>query len=1208
MAQASDTVWLPVLPSMKDFGPALIKGTGAAAEKAGDGAGKRMGKALALGIAGVAAGAVGVGKALYEVGSTFDDVTDTIRVGTGAQGEALDGLVATAKKVGTAVPSSFEDIGSTVADVNTRMGLSGETLEKVSSQYLQAGNILGETVDINKTSAAFEAFGIKGDDVSGAMDHLFQVSQATGVGMNELASSAQRSAPALKTLGFSFEETTALVGTLDKAGLNSSAMMGAMSKGLVTLAKDGEKPQEAFQRTVTEIDGFIKKGDQAGALKLASKVFGTKGATQFVEAVGKGAVGLDNMAKAAGQTDDTILGLGTETADFAEQWQLFKNNVLVWLEPLGTKVFGALGTAMGEVTGGVRAFGAAWAANDGDITSSGFPGFMERLANISRTVFGFFQTNVMPILSQFWGMFQTHLLPVLAEFVPQIAKLWTELSPVSLLFGAIAPLLPQIGEAFGSMASTVGGLLQALIPMGQQLVQHLVPVFNTLIQSVLPVVMTLIKTFAEVVLPPVVAAFGSIVQAIGPVVGILSAVLIPLIQFLLPIVSNVFTTIANIIAGAMQAVQGIIQVVTGLIAGNWSLVWTGIQNVFGGIWNAIVGYMGGAWEHIKLIFGGALSFISGLWNTVWGAISGFFVGIWNGIVGYFTTQIEAFKLVFTLALGFLATAWENAWNGIKSFFSGIWRDIKGVFNAVITFVKTVFSAVFTWFRDSVIAPVWNGIKNIITGWWRIVSGIFSAVGSFIRNTLAPAFTWFRDSVIKPVWDGIKAAISAVWEKGIKPVFDAITNVVTKTLPDAFKKAKEAIESVFRGVANVARTPINFVIGTVYNNGLKSLFNGIAEKLGLGWRLPDVGEIPAFAKGGQHKGGWALVGEEGPELVNFSAPGRVYTAAETQAMLGGQEQAPHDALGALGGSKPADAQLAVGGFWGDVWNNVTATVGAAKDWVVGRIADGVRALVEPIKTGLTAAMPGGGINELIRGGAFKVIDDMTGWAIKKDDAKEAAQIASGAGSGAVYDGPLGAFHRPSAGPFTSMFGQRWGRLHAGVDIAGGGPTFAALPGVVQNVGWNAVAGRTGIGIVLNHGPDLWTYYGHNPSLGAVKVRPGDKVQGGQHIGEQGATGNVTGTHLHFEVQKGRVGAAVDPMPYLHDQGGWLQPGISQILNATRKPEAILNSEQWSSMHKLAAQTIERRGGDTITVIANEAISGQAVADSLAFAARRNNRRS
>ena len=75
-----------------------------------------------------------------------------------------------------------------------------------------------------------------------------------------------------------------------------------------------------------------------------------------------------------------------------------------------------------------------------------------------------------------------------------------------------------------------------------------------------------------------------------------------------------------------------------------------------------------------------------------------------------------------------------------------------------------------------------------------------------------------------------------------------------------------------------------------------------------------------------------------------------------------------------------------------------------------------------------------------------------------------------------------------------------------------------------------------------------------------------------------------------------------------QGGWLQPGIAQILNATRKPEAILNSEQWSSMHKLAAQTIERRGGDTITVIANEAISGQAVADSLAFAARRNNRRS
>jgi hypothetical protein len=46
-----------------------------------------------------------------------------------------------------------------------------------------------------------------------------------------------------------------------------------------------------------------------------------------------------------------------------------------------------------------------------------------------------------------------------------------------------------------------------------------------------------------------------------------------------------------------------------------------------------------------------------------------------------------------------------------------------------------------------------------------------------------------------------------------------------------------------------------------------------------------------------------------------------------------------------------------------------------------------------------------------------------------------------------------------------------------------------------------------------------------------------------------------------------GAATAP-PLLHDQGGYLQPGLSTILNRTRKPEAILNSQQWSDIHKLA----------------------------------------
>ena len=347
------TGYFQLVPSMqgseKKITDEISSAVGGAADSAGTEGGKKLSERLAEGLKGWALPALaggmlaGLGKGLYEVGNVFDNVNDTIRVGTGASGESLQSMVDIAKRIGRSVPEEYSKIGSTVADLNTRLGLSGETLEKVASQYLEAGRLLGQDVDINKTTAAFSAFGLKGDEVSAAMDNLFRVSQATGVGMNELAQVAQQAAPSMKTLGFSFEDTISMVGAFDKAGLNSGAVMSALGKGLVNLAKKGEDPKEAFKRVTGEMQGFINKGDEASALDLASKIFGTRGAQQFVEAMKNGTLSADDMMKSIGSTDDSILGLAEETMDFAEQWQLLKNRALEALEPLGSEVFTWLG-------------------------------------------------------------------------------------------------------------------------------------------------------------------------------------------------------------------------------------------------------------------------------------------------------------------------------------------------------------------------------------------------------------------------------------------------------------------------------------------------------------------------------------------------------------------------------------------------------------------------------------------------------------------------------------------------------------------------------------------------------------------------------------------------------------------------------------------------------------------------------------------------
>ena len=66
--------------------------------------------------------------------------------------------------------------------------------------------------------------------------------------------------------------------------------------------------------------------------------------------------------------------------------------------------------------------------------------------------------------------------------------------------------------------------------------------------------------------------------------------------------------------------------------------------------------------------------------------------------------------------------------------------------------------------------------------------------------------------------------------------------------------------------------------------LEEIEKQIAELKPLLGAAGDKAGVKAFARGGLAMPGWAVVGEEGPELVNFSQPGRVYTAADTAALF------------------------------------------------------------------------------------------------------------------------------------------------------------------------------------------------------------------------------------------------------------------------------------------------------------------------------------
>ncbi|MDG4783766.1 M23 family metallopeptidase [Micromonospora sp. WMMD961] len=115
--------------------------------------------------------------------------------------------------------------------------------------------------------------------------------------------------------------------------------------------------------------------------------------------------------------------------------------------------------------------------------------------------------------------------------------------------------------------------------------------------------------------------------------------------------------------------------------------------------------------------------------------------------------------------------------------------------------------------------------------------------------------------------------------------------------------------------------------------------------------------------------------------------------------------------------------------------------------------------------------------------------------------------------------------------TSCYGPRWGTLHAGIDLAlpSGAPIHAAAAGTVTQAG--DVSDGYGNSVFIDHGNGYLTHYAHQSRI-AVTV--GQKVKAGQVIGYEGATGDATGPHLHFEVHQG-MWNQIDPAPFMRARG-------------------------------------------------------------------------
>lgn len=871
---------LQVVPSFAGFSgnlagqiskPLNTAATGAA-KTAGSSAGLIFGSSFAkkLGVASVIGAVVLSFKELFDIGKVNDEVAEQIEIGTGKSGAALQGLIGVAHAVSLQVPASLQAISPVVVDLNDKLGLTGPTLQTVTKEVLELGRIQGTTVNVGDLASTLSGFNVTGKQTPGVLNDIFRISQATAVPVNTLTGSLKTQGGILTSLGFGLVGATSFVAALSKAGVNGNTVVRALGSGLARLAVSGEAPQVTFQRVVAQIDGFIKSGNEAAALQLSAKVFGTRGATGFVAALKSGKISVADLTGAVTTSNDTILGLGKSTEHFTQDLQLVGNKGIALVTPIADKFFSLLDTGFGNAT--------AWLTKLPPLATI-FAPLLPILDPIGKSLQGVV-AQVGPLISGALG--------IAGAFAKAIAALG---------IGALT-LLPGIFNVISGALAIVNPLLAGLASWLNQNEGLVLAVVAAFVVFKTAAAITEIVTAAQVAYAAASygAAGASYVNAGASKAAALAAKIGAAAQGLQN--TALVKSIAGWIANTAAVLDNEALTNTSKIAIIASSVAMGVATAAQWLWNvamdanpigliilAVVALVAGiiylatkttffqtVWKDVTTAIGVAWNW---LWKSVlkpvFDAIGAAFTWIYDyiikpvvlGISIYISIWIAVFQLLWKYVL-------QPFFTWLGAIFTWIYKNIIQPIVAGISLEIQAWGAIFNWLWLNVIQPVFNGIGAIFN--WIYTNVILPIVGfiTLVIRGLGLEFTWLHDNIIAPVFAAIGAVLNWIWLNVIKPVFDAIggaVNWVGSTVQSIFGGIGTFIGGAFASALKFVKAPINAIIDLI--NGLIGAIDNISITL------------PAI---GTYKG--AKIGFDIPKLPRLAAGARVKASnGGTPAILG-----------------------------------------------------------------------------------------------------------------------------------------------------------------------------------------------------------------------------------------------------------------------------------------------------------------------------------
>ena len=830
----------------------------------------------------------GVAAASVTVAANFEQQMSKVQAISGATAEETDKLTESARQWGRDTKYSATEAGEAFEYMALAGWKTDDMLEGIGGILnLAAASAmdLGTASDI--VTDYLTAFGLSAKDAGKFADEMAYAMSHSNTTTEALGEAYKNCAATAASMGYSVEETTAVLMTMANAGVKGGEAGTALNAIMTRLATD-------------------TKGCATELAKYGVEVYDAQGNMNSLSSILTGVRGVWNNL-----TDEQQANLAKTIA--------------------GTNQFSALQTIMSGLSDEAIASGMS------------FSDYAEALQNCDGTASDMaatMQDNLLGRLTQLKSKLEdigitvgNALLPFMEKAVAKIGELadkFAALSPqqqetilkIAGVVAAIGPLLTIVGKAIsvsGQLSSGIGKVVGKLAAMGTTAsgatggmavlkgalaaITSPVGIAVAAIAAITAVIVTLWNTnedFRNKIteiwdrIKTVFTEFGQHItdklnslgfdfENFGEVV---KAIWEGFCNLLAPIIEGVFNNIANIIETTLNVITGVFDLFVSLFTGDWSGAWDAVKGIFESVWNGLKEYISNILNTIKGVADAFLGLFGTSWDEVWNSIKTTFENIWNGIVSFFTGILDGIKNTVT-------TAWTAVSTTISDVLTGIWNTVSNVFTTIRDFVSTVFETIknvitvvimaiaeffsaafeiltvpfrFIWenckdtiisiwdaisakiqtaitFVQNIITTVWNAVSGVFTTVWTAISTTVSNVVNSIKNTITNVFNAVKTTVSN-IFNSVKSTVTSIWNSisstisnvvnSIKNTVSNVFNTLKSTVSNVFNSIKSTATSVWNAIKNAITTPINAAKNAVHN-----AIEAIKSKFHFTWSLPKL---------------------------------------------------------------------------------------------------------------------------------------------------------------------------------------------------------------------------------------------------------------------------------------------------------------------------------------------------------------------------------